>query len=523
MHPKSLQIALKGFVMDLYLMFKPHWVKVLYVLSVTILIAQIAVIGSFAVKNQDDKAVTYTFDNDASRAISTAEKTRWWNSNHFAPYGPLYYRIAHTIASIVPYDGPEDYHSVISSERTHSLALQLASLCALYGWAFLVCSILLPLLWQRLFLTTLMVSALTNSFWANMILRPHPDMVLALTAGLATFATARWIYEEKDELEKWSALAWGVAVGTKASVVLFTPAFIFLFFPWNKLKLIQGLKYAGWMLLGYTLIGFPQSLSYGKVLSFLLSESAVSTSADMGSLKLWFWLLKDQVMVPFALGLFVIVLTSKKEIHLENRKALRLFIFCLIPFLVILSRKHMHNPEHFTMPFYSCLLIGSLFILRKMTTQHGRPLFLLAFLMVPTIPPTFQKYFDKHQVCKPEAREYSRLLTELQKNGQFIVHDPYTPVSMIYPNTSKEVWAMRFEDLKDLQPKVLGLNRIFYRRYLRPAPKYLWKKELDEWQLHTAFYKEFAGKDSTELTDGSRWKKTYENACGMELWMRESP
>ncbi len=523
MHSESLQVKAKAFLRDLVQMMLPHWEKVFYALAGIILISQISVIGSFAVNNQDGQAVVYALDNDAGRAISTAEKTRWWNSNHFAPYGPLYFRIAHTVASFVPYAGPGDYNDIVKSERVHQLALQLASLCALYGWAFLISAILVPLLWQRLLLSSLMVAALTNSFWASLVLRPHPDMTLALTAGLATYATARWIYEDKVELGRWAALAWGVAVGTKAVVVLFTPAFIFLFFPWNKIKLIEGLKFIGWMLLGYTLIGFPQSLSYGKVLSFLIGESAVSMRSDAETVQTWLRLLKEQIFVPFMLGLFVIITTSTKSFIFEKKKALRLFIFCLIPTIVLFTRKQAYNPDHFTMPFYSCLLIGTLFILRKVTIQNRRPYFLAAFLLVPTIPGTFQYHFDKNQECKPEAREFASKLEELQKENKLIVHDPYVPVSTLYPGTSQSIWGMRWEDVNPIKADALGLNEKFYHRYLVAPPEHLWPKEIAEWPMRAEFYRYFYGNSLVKSPQGVIWEKTYENKCGMELWMRKSP
>jgi hypothetical protein len=523
MHSESFQIKAKAFLRDLVQIMLPHWEKVFYVLAGIILISQISVIGSFAVKSQDQKSIVYALDNDAGRAISTAEKTRWWNSNGFAPYGPLYFRIAHTVASFVPYAGPDEYNEVVKSERIHQLALQLASLCALYGWAFLLSSILVPVLWQRLLLSTLMVSALTNSFWASMVMRAHPDMTLALTVGLATYATARWIYEDKSELEKWAALAWGVAVGTKAVVILFTPALVFLFFPWNKLKLIQGLKFLGWMLLGYTLIGFPQSLSYGKVLNFLLGESAVSMPSDRETVLMWLNLMKSQIFLPFVLGVFVIITTSNKGLLLEKKKAFRLFIFCLIPILILLTRKQAYNPDHFTMPFFSCFLVGGLFILRRMTLQNRRPYFLAAFLLVPTVPGTFQNFFNKTQVCKPEAREFAAHLEDLQKNQKLIAHDPYVPVSSVYQDFSKLIWGMRWSDLTPLKADALGLNRNFYHRYFEAPPPHLWPKEAEEWPTRKEFYQAFADHSEVMGPDGISWKKTYENSCGMELWLRKTP
>lgn len=512
-------MRIKGHVRSFYEFLRPHWRTPLLILGALVLTSQVAILGSFCVKNQDQKAVIYAQDNDASRAIQTVQKSRWWNSNHFAPYGPLYYRLAHTIAVFTPYEGPDSYSPEIASERNHHLALQLASLFALVAWAFLISSILLQETWQRLLLTPLFVAILTDNYWANMVIRPHPDLLFALTTGLATWATARWIFEdEREDLFKWMGLAWGVAFGTKMTLILFIPAYALLFFPWKKAHLIKALQMVGWMLLGYTLIGFPQSLSYGKVLKFLLGESAVTMPANAESVQKWIDLFVSEILPAIVLVFGVSLVSSRLPARVEKKKILRLLAFCILPCLILLTRRQAYSIGHFTLPFFSCLIIGVAYILRRMFPVHLYPVFLVAYLMIPTVPKAYDEYLREAQVCRQEAREMNKLLEDLQKKNQLVAHDPYVPTSTHYPKFSKQIWGMRWGDIEAVKPQAIALNSKFYNRYLAAPAEHLWQKEVDEWPTRAEFYQAFHDQIEVKAPNGTLWKKTYTNDCGMELW-----
>src|SRR5690606_6002457 len=70
------------------------------------------------------KGVVFSKDNDAGRGIENAIITRWWNSNHFAPYGNLYFRLAHTIAVFSPDPHEPELNATELTEIKHHFALK---------------------------------------------------------------------------------------------------------------------------------------------------------------------------------------------------------------------------------------------------------------------------------------------------------------------------------------------------------------------------------------------------------------
>src|SRR4051794_19250153 len=50
----------------------------------------------------DSRPVIAGIDNDASNAIDVAGRSRWITDNGFAGYGPVYFRLANTLAWVLP-------------------------------------------------------------------------------------------------------------------------------------------------------------------------------------------------------------------------------------------------------------------------------------------------------------------------------------------------------------------------------------------------------------------------------------
>src|SRR5665647_502823 len=76
------------------------------------------------------KGIVFATDNDGGRAIETSIATRWYNSNHFGPYGNVYYRLSHSLADLISL--PETGHSTLElKEKDHNFALKLVSLFSL--------------------------------------------------------------------------------------------------------------------------------------------------------------------------------------------------------------------------------------------------------------------------------------------------------------------------------------------------------------------------------------------------------
>ena len=103
----KVRIFIHNLSNEIYL--NDYFRKGLLLLAALLFFATIANISGMLYETRATKGMVFSKDNDAGRGIQTATLTRWWNSNHFAPYGNLYFRVAHTIAKISPSVPPVGY------------------------------------------------------------------------------------------------------------------------------------------------------------------------------------------------------------------------------------------------------------------------------------------------------------------------------------------------------------------------------------------------------------------------------
>lgn len=501
---------MKVLVLEIFEQLKRFREAILLILSVLILVGQFAGLSAKIYQNSDIRAVVYAQDNDGARAIQTTMQTRWWNSNHFAPYGPLYFRLSHTLASFIkPFS---------NSEMNHHWALMMISLICLYAFCFLVSSFLFKELWLRLAFTVLALSLLDMPHWVYMVFRPHPDMLLLLMVGLATKATADYIFEESKLNFRKAAIFWGVAVGTKATTILFTPAFVFLFFPLNKSNLKKLAEFVMWMFLAYTIIGFPQSLSYFKVTKFLIFESRNSVLADFDSV------LKYVTYAVQGGGklLLLILLTLGSMLasfrFTWTKQHTRLVVFVVIPFATMLMRQMLSFDHHFVLPFVSCLLVGLTCVLTRSLSLTERPLFVLGLFVLPLVPANYENQRMDLQKCRAESREFYTVIGKMLEEDVKVLHDPYLSFPAI-DKKRKMLWGISWQDVENEKANVVAIRESFYRRYLKPSEKFrAMNQPKTDWPERNDFYSSFAGKIQAFDPQGRRWHRVYENSCGMFIY-----
>ncbi|MCB0329114.1 MAG: hypothetical protein KDD70_05610 [Bdellovibrionales bacterium] len=201
------------------------------VLSVALL-CQFANILTYIAANVDSQSIIAATDDDASSGIAKVVKTRWWSDNGWAHYGRFYFRTAHSLQyfwGMTAAPSGAQAHEVW--ERTAHFSIMLISLLSVYGYCYLLSTVLTSSRPHRLASTVLFVAlGLSNSTWIEFVLRAHPDHLFALVCGLAFYVSARWLTSINDErLFVGSALLWGIAAATKLSIVLMIPAFLLLF------------------------------------------------------------------------------------------------------------------------------------------------------------------------------------------------------------------------------------------------------------------------------------------------------
>ncbi len=137
--------------------------------------------------NADSWPIVNARDNDGANAIRVAERSCWLKDNGFYPYGNLYFNLAHTIALFNPFSsGQGDNRISLDNDRGHHFALMLVSLCALYGIAFLLSTIIAKSTACKLLSTFVLVGIfIKNSFWTTWVFRAHPDILFSFLLALA--------------------------------------------------------------------------------------------------------------------------------------------------------------------------------------------------------------------------------------------------------------------------------------------------------------------------------------------------
>ena len=216
-------------------------------------------------KVQSNKGIILATDWDAATAIETATMTKLYNTNFSYTwggiiYGPLYYRLAHTIQRFSPVSNNFKTDKEINEEK-HHFALLLISLISLYGIAILL-SVMVThdLRFRLLSVLLIMASLLNNKTWSLLIFRAHPDLLLCFLIALFVFL----IYKSKTTLNKYyfylAAIVGGAALSTKLIFIYFLPGIIFIEMPpFNKENILKLLKLYCLIAIFYFIIGLPQN------------------------------------------------------------------------------------------------------------------------------------------------------------------------------------------------------------------------------------------------------------------------
>ena len=110
--------------------------KIIMVFLFTIMMGQLGSITSMQAGNSDPRNVIVTRNDDASTTIGVAVKSNWWNDNTYFVYGPLYFRLAHTLEAFTPlrlalYGESEKE----KNEKSQHYVLMLTSLLSVYALA----------------------------------------------------------------------------------------------------------------------------------------------------------------------------------------------------------------------------------------------------------------------------------------------------------------------------------------------------------------------------------------------------
>lgn len=494
------------------------------------------------------QAVVGAIDNDAGIAIQTAKRTHLYNNNDFTAYGPTYYRAVRILHSFAPLgvfssEAPSDE----STEKSHHFYLMLVSALSLYGLAFLIATVLFDKWFLKLFATAAIAGTLMyDLIWAEMILRAHPDHILAFGCGLAALLTYfSYVDSKSDSKLKIAASAWGLVASIKATVVMFAPMFLALLAGLDFKNLSGQLRsqivrrltlILSSAALTYFLIGFPQSLDIGRTISFLLEQSRNVTRADLESLRSWIQLFSEQMQYPVMMVcLLALLLPVRRDLVTSWSRTFLFFGICLLPTALLLNKKVLSGYSWYPFPFIAVILIALGILLTRwkvwvsdlrffkfqQSKVYAVAIFVALPMLISPFPSSIKAATLRQKDCRAEASIVEEKLNKLAEGGKSILADPYIPYARRFHD--KQVWMaweMRPSLIDEKNISVIAIKSGYYRLYLPAdeggAPAAIF--HIEDWDSTRNFYRMFYKKNETLDHKGRRWIKFYEDVCTFELW-----
>lgn len=471
------------------------------------------------------KGYVFATDNDGGRAVETSMTTRWYNSNHFAAYGNLYYRFSHSIADLVSTEKPEGLTENEAKSKTHNFTLKLISLFALFsmglfiGWTLFGGSYVIPL-----YATFFVLITTQMTMWSEWIFRPHPDTLLNFFAAPAVIYFAKFLKnKENGRLLIISAFCWGLAMAVKRSTSIFIPGIlIVLLIPWNKENLKLTVKYVGYMLLAYLVVGFPQNFGFYKHIKFLLWESSQHSLGDFGSISRNFEIVGRQLLLLLPLILISAAFSQNKE----KMFSWKLVAMVAMSFVPILMRKMSFNGDHHIMPLIVATMLVAMIIFLHFFPWRIKSHLALAVLLIVGIKsigisPEYMKWKKSQVSCFAGFDEISKLVSEKISAENRFVKEPFFPSTEYIDAFTGSYWGIDWSKVtKDV--KFIGLTDYYKFKFLTETPPTdFFGKMVIDYPSKSKFYNDIKDKTSFTSPAGLTYSKIYQGNCGHELWMAQ--
>lgn len=503
--------------------------KVIFVLGLVLLTTTIINIASILHETKRTKGQVFARDNDAGRGIQTATLTRWWNSNHFAPYGNLYFRFAHTIAKLAPSDVPESVHPKEQEELVHHFALLLTSLFLLTALC-LTCAYLLLGTWTGALwvANVFLYLGIQDSTWVEFLFRAHPDHTLMFFSLIASYFTLRYTNSETRRDFIMAGLMWGIATAVKRSTILFIPSFLYLFLSegLNRRSLVKGIQFIGFMLLSYLIVGFPQNFGFYKHIKFLYIETFNSRPPTMHSAYEYLQLIFTQSKY-FWLAFFPLHLFFGRQERLMNR---RFVIFAIMAVLVVLTGNMSSSHNHHIMPHVALLFVLVIYTIKYLPVLNFRRKNLLLAVISSIVLLTFPSRFSalevekNHQLsCSSEIKSALKIVNEIQLRDKVrLIRDPYFPFSAETSDLTKQIWGVGGADLDRENAGLWGTQKGFIKALIKKGYRpHIYDLTADEWENKMAFNRLAISQDNLTTPNGIVFEKIYEDACEFMIWKRK--
>lgn len=512
-------------------------------LAAFLLLVQIIEIGYYVANASGSRAEIIAEDDDAANAIDVAGRTRWYKSNSFHAYGPVYFRLSHTLASFLsPLSEPGGLSQAEAQTRSVHLSLLMVSFLALLGLGFVLARVVSTGWAATFLLTALFVRGFSQSVvWQEFLLRAHPDLLLCLFIAIAVILTFRHWRAPQDKMAfRMAAWSWGLCLTTKFSVVLFLPFVVgWLLLPLGKKSARAALAFSGHMVVAFLVIGFPQNFSFARILGFLRYQSTYSAPATKASVIEWFQLWGEQLMAPLFMALVVcgalaFAARKSKRARLDKSLWLKCAMLALGPFVLVLGQNILAVHNHYPMPMVTAqvtvLLVlaahtwaGRISFEKRSLVSESLLIFaILLFLAYGSAPRSFANSLSQRLHCRVEAREVFRKLSAYQSQGLKIYVDPYVPTLENMPNVTKN-WRTTAEFIANGNFDVLIIKESYYGQFFAPTMADYHNRYLTDPAATADFYKIFQNRE--EVTDPrlGTWKRVDKDRCSWEIWRKDGP
>lgn len=503
-------------------------------LGVFVLFAQLTQLTYFASQAADSRSMIAALNNDAANAIDVAGKSQLFRDNGFAGYGPVYFRLANVMASVFsPLTESGGWNETEGRTKAIHFALLMVSVLGLVGLAlWLSYGIAGKVEIWPLLAAALAFSFLRSTVWQKFLLIAHPDHLLALVVAVACGLSFRsWVVG--GAWHRYSAWAWGVAMATKMSVVLFYPFALLGFFLMARARWPELVKWIGHSLLAYFIVGIPQNFNIPRTLRFLSFQSQFSQKATWSSLVEWMQIYGAQMIGPLIVVMVLVAIVRRKwRVMNEPRLWVSTGALSIAPMILMFAQNINAPHDHYPMPLVSAQLTLLVALLTRYSqvallnfataTQRVLPAVGLGlFMYLGVVPPSLNETLAGQLRCRPEARVVYSALTEFVQANKKVYGDPYVPALNKMPNV-RSVWTPTINYMVDNAIDVIVLNKNHHQQYFtNESMAYIgtYNKTIDATQ---AFYSLFRGVDRLRDEKMGSWRREFADVkCGWEIWVKE--
>ena len=514
------------------------------VIILLLFITQFSYLANSLSYNTDNQGVIFSTDPDAGNCIGIAKKSHWFGDNGHDGYGPVYFRVAKSIAkfsfiSSAPNKGSQEF----SEERIH-LSLIFISLISLYGISAVIAQLLVQNIIFRL-LCVLLINAsfLDSPMWTNYLFRARVDLLLSVLASLFLFFLYRSKVESSERFLYLGAFVGGTALSTKMPFLFFLPSLVFLEIPpFSKDRILRLIKFFLLIALSYFAVGFHQNFYVDRNISFLLGQSRMSVQPTLESFFGWWVQLLQQGLLPLImiLILFLFFGKSPRENRGEKYLYMRLWAVAFVPFIFLLTRKVISSHVHYTLPFVSILLTAVAISLPSLTwswivrikTWFKKDLikYTTAMIMLVSvemtigiIPENVGNVLNGVMGGREDVKAAYQAINSYADDGNKILLEAYIPYQHGHKNIEHGGHLkVTLDKFKKYEPDIVAVNVNQMPRIMegeRPNDYMIITRE--NYQEIREYYGLFYNRSQTVDQWGRDWVVIYENAMGVQLWEKK--